>query len=383
MTGKSLRCTLPLVCLLCSLCVSSSHSLPLSPSEFPVGVTTTVFVDASRTDHYTKKPRTLVTEIWYPAADSAKSMPESKFTDFIPGGVTPAIEAYIKAARGKTVADLNAAYWMKSHRDAPIRKGRFPLIVFSHGNGGNRMQNTFWCDFIASHGYIIVSADHTSNAAVTILKDGPVFYQAGERANSAVDRPLDMIYLLNQMEKWNAGDGGESRFKGKIDLSHVCAAGMSFGSMTAVRVAALEDRFKAVIAMSGAYPGSAKPTAPTLWMIGTEDRTIGEAGNAIVRDLHAKHEGPSYLLELKNGGHYSFTDMAKMNPNFGDGVGNGKRRDGGAEFAFTGMETTYDIVNSYSLAFLDVYVKGDKRQLPYLQKNGWPEELKWEARDSK
>ena len=36
---------------------------------YPVGVTTTTFVDESRTDQFTKKPRTLITEIWYPAAD--------------------------------------------------------------------------------------------------------------------------------------------------------------------------------------------------------------------------------------------------------------------------------------------------------------------------
>ena len=352
---------------------------PLKEGPFPVGVTTTVLVDQRRTDHLTQKPRTLVTEIWYPATDAARTMPRSKFVDFIPGGAMPGLDAFTRKAWGKTTEELNRDNWMHSVRDAPVRPGRFPVIVFSHGNGGARHQNTFWCDYLASHGYIIVSADHTGNAGVTFLTEGPVPMAGPERANSATDRPRDMSFLLDEMVKWNRG--GDPRFKGRLDLSRPCAAGMSFGSMTAVRVAATDKRFKSVIAMSGAYPANANVKVPTLWMIGSEDRTIGAMGNAVVRGHHEKHKGPSFLLEMKNGGHYSFTDMPKLIPNFGDGVGTGKRRDGGAEFQYTPMETTYRIVNSYSTAFLAVYARGDKQCLPFLHRNGWPEVLIWSARN--
>ncbi|HLK60030.1 MAG TPA: hypothetical protein VKU00_25950 [Chthonomonadaceae bacterium] len=353
---------------------------PMKEGPFPVGVTTTTFVDDSRTDHFTQKPRTLITEIWYPAAESARTMPKSKFTDFIPGGVTPDVEEYYQKVFKKPTEEINKGYWMKSVRDAPVRSGKYPVIIFSHGNGGNRFQNTFWCDYVASHGYIIVSADHTGNAGMTFLKEGRVPMQGSERANSAVDRPKDMSFLLDQVTKWNAG--ADARFKGKLDLSRPCAAGMSFGSMTAVRVADMDPRFKSVIAMSGAYPQHTNLKVPTLWMIGTEDRTIGAAGNAIVRSHHEKQEGPSYLLELRNGGHYSFTDMAKLNPNFGDGVGSGTRREGGEKFQFTPMETTYSIINAYSMAFLAVYVQGDRRNQTLLRKNNWPAELIWLARNT-
>lgn len=356
---------------------------PLKEGPYPVGVSTTTLVDNSRTDAFTKKPRTLVTEVWYPAADSARTMPASKFSDFAPGGVTPELAEVYRKVRGKDVSDIDKTYWMKSVRDAPVRAGRFPLIVFSHGNGGSRYQNTFWCDFVASHGYIIVSADHTGNAAITLLKDALVPYQSGGRAASAIDRPKDMSFLLDQMTKWNAGsEPAGARFKDRLDLRRPCAAGMSFGSMTAVRVAEMDPRFKSVIAMSGAYPQNADLKTPTLWMVGTEDRTIGPLGNALVRGHHEKHDGPSYLLELKNGGHYSFTDMFKMNPDHGDGVGKGKRREGGAEFQFTSMETTYRIINAYSVAFLAVYARADRNSLPFLQKNGWPDDLTWQARNS-
>jgi predicted dienelactone hydrolase len=351
---------------------------PLQPGPLPVGVTTTVFVDNSRTDAATKEARTLVTEIWYPAADDARNLPKNKFTDFFPGGLSPQFEAMVKLAYKKTAAEMNELYWNFAVRDARVREGKHPLVVFSHGNGGTRTQNTFWCDYLASHGYVVVSADHTANARVTIIKGKPVLYQNDQRENSALDRPKDMSFLLDQMTLWNGG--ADSRFGGKLDLSKPVAAGMSFGSMTAIRVADSDPRFKAVIAMSGAYEDHTNLTVPSLYMLGTEDRTIKASGNDRIRSVYAKHTRDGFLLEMKNGGHYSFTDVFKIDKNFGDGIGQGKRAATGEAFNFTSMETTYQIINSYSIAFLGLYVRGEKEYLPFLQKNHWPNELIWESK---
>lgn len=380
----AMRFALPVVALLAPLATRGASSPakvpePLSAGPFPVGVTRTVFVDKSRTDNITKGPRTLVTEIWYPAADDSRGLPKNKYSDFMPGGLTPELDVMIKAAYRMSISDIDKMYWNESVRDAKVRKGRFPLIVFSHGNGGTRFQNTFWCDYMASHGYIIVSADHTGNARVTIIDGKPILYQASERAQSAKDRPLDMRYLLDQMTEWDKG--ADKRFAGHIDTGRACAAGMSFGSYTAIAVADQEPRFKAVIAMSGAPDTHTNLGVPSLRMIGTEDRTISEAGNARVREHHAKHTGPSYLLELKNGGHYSFTDMFKINKSFGDGVGTGKRRATNEPFEFTAMEPTYKIVNSYSVAFLGYYLKGEKEYASFLHENRWSDILIWDAKD--
>ncbi len=341
----------------------------------PVGVTTTVLVDHSRTDALTHEPRTLVTEIWYPATDDARHLPKNKYSNFLPGGVSPEVETAIQKNYRVSVAEVDKIFWNHAVRDARVRDGKFPLIVFSHGNGGNRHQNTFWCDFLASHGYVIVSADHTGNTSMTILNGKVIPYDGKGRTNSAADRPKDMSFLLDQMTLWNGG--ADSRFSGKLDLGAVCASGMSFGAMTAVRVADTDPRFKSVIAMSGAPPTHTNLTVPTLWMLGTEDTTIGAYGNALIRSHHGKHVGPSFLLEMKDGGHYSFTDMFKINKNFGDGVGPGKRRETKEPFEFTSMETTYKIINAYSLAFLQVYARGNREGFSFLKTNHWPEELIW------
>jgi predicted dienelactone hydrolase len=351
---------------------------PLSAGPFPVGVITTVFVDASRTDNVTKKERTLVTEIWYPAADAARRMAKNKYSDFIPGGVTAEIDDLLKKTYRLGAAEIDRAYWNDAYRNAPVRQGRFPVVIFSHGNGGSRHQNTFWCDYLASHGYIVVSADHTGNARMTIIDGKPVLFQASERNNSAKDRPRDVSFLLDQMIAWDRG--GDKRLAGRIDTARAAAAGMSFGSFTSHWVADLDPRFKAIVAMSGAPETHTNLTVPTLRMLGTEDRTLGERGNKMIRDRHAAHTGPAFLIEMKDGGHYSFTDMFKINKSFGDGVGRGKRGGSGAEFDYTDMETTYKIINSYSVAFLGYYLKGQKEYLSFLNQNHWPAVMTWEAK---
>src|ERR1044071_9976096 len=103
-------------------------------------------------------------------------MPKNKYSDFLPGGATPELDRVLKLGYGYSIAEMDKLYWNEAVRDARVRKGRFPLIVFSHGNGGTRHQNTFWCDCLASHGYIIVSADHTGNAIMTILNAKVITY---------------------------------------------------------------------------------------------------------------------------------------------------------------------------------------------------------------
>ena len=41
------------------------------------------------------------------------------------------------------------------------------------------------------------------------------------------------------------------------------------------------------------------------------------------------------------------------------------------------METTFRLINAYSLAFLEVYARGKPAGLAFLNTNHWPDELVW------
>ncbi len=351
---------------------------PLAEGPFSVGVITTVFVDKSRSDNVTKEPRTLVTEIWYPATDEARTKPKNKFSDFIPTKLTPEIEEQLRKAYPAPLPIIDRLFTDDAVRNASLRDGRFPLVVFSHGNSGTRHQNTFWCNYLASHGYIVVSADHTGNARTTIINGKVIPFQPTERAQSAKDRPRDVSFLLDKMIEWDKG--AEKRFAGRVDTSRACISGMSFGSFTSHWASDADPRFKAVIAMAGAPVTHTNLTVPTLRMLGTEDRTLGEGGNLAIRQNHAIHKGPAMLLELKDGGHFSFTDLYKITKQFGDGIGKGKRRNTNEEFNFISMDSAYRIINSYSIAFLGYYIKGQKEYLPFLRENRWKDEMTLDAK---
>lgn len=339
------------------------------PGPYPVGVTTTVFVDESRDDKTTKSSRTLLTEIWYPTTKLGTQFPVNTFSDFLLKGSNPGISMAIKMAFKKTATELDKTFENNAFRDPPVADGQFPLIIFSHGNGGFRMQNIFWAEHLASHGYIVVAPDHTGNAAATVVDNKLIIHDSKTREQAAIDRPLDVRFLIDAMGKWNKG--ADSRFNGKLDMEKIGVGGHSFGGMTSTMAADQDDRIDAIVPMAAVGREHQNTEVPSLIILATEDDTIGAAGNARVREYYDEATGPKYLVEFVDAGHYSFTEMFQFDPNFGDGVGTGKRITNGENITYTDKKIVYQYTNGYSLAFLNKFVKGEAGAEfdAYLRKN--------------
>lgn len=357
---------------------------PHKPGPYPVGVTTIAFVDHTRTDPSTGGPRTLLTDIWYPATDDARNLPKNKYSDFLLRGVLPGTyEAWSQGVNATyksnwTVEEYEKVFKNESHRDARVRDGKFPLIVFSHGNGGTRYGYTFWCDRMASHGYIVVSPDHTGNCRMTLVDGKVVKYSNDARNYSGENRPKDVSFLISEMARFNSGADG--RFAGRIDMDKVGAAGMSFGGFTTIHVINTDKRIKAAIAMAPVWRERTNYTTPVMMMIGSEDKTIKPAGNANNRKYYEESKGPHYLVELHDAGHFSFTDVFQINPNFGDGVGSGERMTKpGEKVTFLSEAESHDITNSYSTAFFGLYLKGDVGYKEYLSKNHYDGKIDYKS----
>jgi predicted dienelactone hydrolase len=163
--------------------IAQDTALPLAkPGPYPVGVQTMTFVDQNR------KGRELVTEVWYPAATPPEKQSAS--------------------------AEIATAL-----RDAPSeRKGApYPLILYSHGHGGSRTELIYFAYHLTSHGFVVAAMDHPGD---TIY---PPF--------DAVDRPLDILFVLDQFAKLTKGD-----LAGIIDSEHSGVAGYSEGGLTTLEV---------------------------------------------------------------------------------------------------------------------------------------------------
>lgn len=360
-----------------ALVTNSNADAPADPTKlgpFPVGVTTVVLVDHSRQDDATNGPRTIPTEIWYPATDDAKDLPKNKLSDFLFSGQVPSLLLAVKTGFKVKIEDIDARYKNIAVRDARVREGKFPLVVFSHGNGGMRFQSTFWCDYIASHGYIVASCDHTGNSAATVVNNKIVIHNSKSREKHAADRPKDVSYVIDIMLRYNKGE--DSRFAGKIDPKQIAVAGHSFGGYTAGAVINSDKRVKAIVPMTPVFGPGVNENVPMLLFQAAEDATIGNEGNTRAKKYFDEAKSDKYFVLIKDAGHFSFSDMGQFRPDFGDGIGKGKRvTKPDSEINYLDLDKVFEITNSYSTAFLGVYLKGEDSYRAYIEKNEFPAEI--------
>lgn len=373
-----MRTLLASICVVLSTFAVGADSTPPDPAAlgpYPVGVTTTLAVDASRQDDYIGGPRSLLTEIWYPAVDEAAGKEPARLVEYHLGATDPTIPMLMKMAFGTDLAKADAEYKGVAVRDAGVRDGNFPLVVFSHGNGGMRSQNAFWCEHVASHGYIVVAPDHSGNSLMTLLDGKVVAYNQEGREQAAKDRPLDVSFLIDWMTRLNAG--GDSRFHDSVDLEHVAVAGHSFGAFTAAMVAETDERVDAIIPMAGVSREWGPHDTPVLMFLAVEDDTIGAEGNQRMLEYFESATGPKYLVTVPDAGHYSFTEMYRFNPTFGDGVGEGTRITNEEPVKYVTMAQIFPVLNAYSTAFLGKFLKGQDAYDAYLDDNHAPDIIEY------
>lgn len=230
-----------------------------------------------------------VMEIWYPASDSSSGPAEAgDFDPFIPDSVT----ALIGTVDLPDVPTL-------AIRDAPLRtpEAPYPVILFSHGFGGTRIQSTDVTVHLASRGYVVVAADHpgrTMRDIVPCLFDPPAegCDLSGFGADPAVE---DVQTVADLLPGW--ADSGF--FAGAIDPEALGLSGHSAGAGTTTSVGAVDSRFKALLPMAGGAVGA----TPTLIMSGTCDSFIPDSGQ----------EGATgEIVRIAGAGHLAFSDLCEL-----------------------------------------------------------------------
>jgi predicted dienelactone hydrolase len=301
---------------------------------------------------------------------------------------SPALE--YKPSIGTYQVEVARYDWLDAKRDrkVPVKlyipksgNGPFPVIVFSHGLGGSREGYEYLGRCWASHGYVSVHLQHPGSDS-TVWGNSPMteampnLRKAAANLDNAANRPLDVSFAIDQLEKLNLED---SPLKGRLDLARVGMAGHSFGAFTTLAIAGqvfigvggkeisfADPRVKAATAMSSPVPVNkatldrafGKIKIPCLHMTGTED-------SSPIGDTHPKDRrlpfdhitgAGQYLLTFQGGDHMIFGGASsRLKPE--------------QESAFKRL------ICESSTAFWDAYLKHNPSAKAWLANGGFKREL--------
>ncbi len=346
---------------------------------YPVGVRTLGLTDESRPDdEFSKGPRFLETEIWYPAAESARGAATAPGTDFIPLPLRAI--APLLTIRGHHIFDFET----HAVRDAAVAPGRFPLVVFSHGHQAVRFQSFTLCEHLASHGFVVAAPDHIGNAAITERADGSLALFADAFGVPALERRIgDMRFVISTVFDLGAAGSG-SFLDGAVDASRgVGITGHSFGGATTVATAAVDSRIRAAAPMAAAVFEDRMPplAVPSLTWVGGEDRSVGLEANAAMRAISDASAAPRAFANLRDAGHFTFSDACVLLPGFfgSDGCGEGSRFADGSPFTFIGHDESWAILDATTTALFLAALTDDADAAKLLRRNPAGAEVDYSA----
>src|SRR5262245_5736502 len=330
---------------------------PFRRGPLPAGVRTVQLVDGGRGG------RRLSVELWYPATDAYAGQ-----------DLTDATRDTYQLIPGFPSTPQDAV------RDATPRAGRFPLVGFSHGYGGHRRQSTFLCTHLASHGYVVVSADHAGNTVLDALQaftSGASREPRAQLEEFVVARPADVTFMLDQVL-----GGGVDHLGALLDVERVGMTGHSFGGWTTLAVTARDRRIRAALPLApagGAAPigsdilGRALDFAwgrdvPTLFLVAEFDSVLPLPG---MHELHRRTQASKRMVVLKDADHLHFCDNVEqvhemfrsmpLDPLFADAV-KGIKPIG----ELCSGARAHDFVRGLGLAHLEAALRGDEAAAAFL-----------------
>ena len=341
---------------------------------YRVGTIDTLWIDSTRGERQTKNPddkRHLMIQIWYPAevaegAQTAKYIGNPEEFNNLPA-FKPVLHVRTNAVLGASLARGEA---------------RYPVLLYNHGGGWTRFSATFTTEWLASHGYVVVSVDHTGFNKTLLFPDGyryqpdtltmPAPNMANFRAtvdenwaylgNEAFPTWVkDARFALDRVEQLNREAG---LFQGRLDLDRIGALGWSFGGATAVQLSREDSRVKAAVDQDGQLFGEVRErgsSRPVMLMHNDSDplKQVPDSLRPVMGELvaqvrrfdstfRARTAGDWYDVTIAKTNHGHFSDLTLFFPR--DTTQMDPRR-------------AHVIINAYTLAFFDFYLRGKSSPL--------------------
>ena len=257
----------------------------------------------------------------------------------------------------------------------PATGGPSPVVVVSHGAGGDWDTHYAQAQHLASHGYVVLCLEHVGSnrermtQGLRLMKNIDAMIHDSEEV---LARPKDVSFAIDRAKEWNRT---HEKLRDKLDLQHVGVMGHSFGAFTTMVVGGMkpaldwltprvepgrglgpdlrDPRVKCGVALSPQSVGEpffiresfGSLKMPLLGISGTEDKQQNGLTAASRREAFALWpRGPHRFIWLANARHLDFTDST------------------GAERRATPSPTREDVqplVRAATLLFFNAHLKAD------------------------
>jgi pimeloyl-ACP methyl ester carboxylesterase len=407
-TFLSLVVLLVLAAPIPSLSQTNQDKVQISHPSGKYGVARIAYdwVDNSRPDTFSRDSgshREIMIYVWYP---TRRGLAASSMSEYLP--YADKIAAKLSSTE---LEDGWGSSWRRvfsnqvltdTHDKAPISSGRkrFPLLVFSPGQGVPAASYTTLLQEIVSRGYVVASIEPTYESPAVGFPDGRVIRSAptasenrqvtpGENRKDFLERQhvheashlerlaADVRFVIDQLSGEAKRRDGAAPFLERTDFTNVGAWGHSIGGRAAARACQLDARIRACLNADGAgpegpifsYEGAISLRQPFMWIETTPlppptDAVLAVYGitrqewenehterlAAFERELRSCASG-SYHVTIDTPGvdHYSFTDWRMVEAQ------NREEFDKGLK-ALAPLE-------EYVIAFFDKYLKAAKNTI--------------------
>jgi len=243
-----------------------------------------------------------------------------------------------------------------------------PVILFSHGLGGSRMNSEYLGRHWSEQGYVCVFMQHHGSDESVWKEAAPgdrmTAMQGAANLKSTLDRFDDVPFVIDQLELWNADESHP--VSGKLDLEHIGMCGHSFGAVTTQAMmgqrfrggrTVADPRLDAFFAMSPSEPRGGTSAAafseidkPVLTMTGTKDGNPISPNSLPVtrREVYkALPAGDKFELVFEGAEHSAFSDAGDR--------------------ATERIPHHHPAIQKISLKFWDAYLKKDAAAKQWLQ----------------
>lgn len=317
----------------------------------------------------TERARPVQTLIWYPSDKPGKPL---RFIDYLrttetrPDFQLPGaeIERKLKEKTDKVLrvfgnergnAEVQAV--MRASKGTSPASGKYPVLIYAPGAGGEAMENVDNFEYLASHGYIVISS----------ASQGPLTNNVSIDMAGLDAQARDIQFLL-----------AYASTVPEADLSKIAVMGFSWGGMANFVAASRDSRISALISLDGSlrrFTEFAKQipavsiTVPTLFI---------HRGNESLEELSQRNQDMSYsaLNSMK------YMDLIKITMPWMQHVdfASDSLRMGSdlhfSEYTRKEIGLAHSWVSRYVLEFLNAKLKANTESERFLQttpvKNGAP-----------